>query len=105
MDILTNEYMVRVNVTGSGGRKRVGPRPNAAQRAQIRNAEQAEREQYRRSAERVIQIAMLRHRLKKAQARLAVAQRRRDAAVKIQRIVRKRRKLLRTGDWYDTMEV
>ena len=108
MDILTNEYMVRVNVTGSGGRKRVGPRPNAAQRAQIRNAEQAEREEYRRAAGEVIRAAMLRHRLKKSQATLAGLQaaiRRRDAAVKIQRIVRKRRKLLRTGDWYDTMEV
>ncbi len=108
MDILTNEYMVRVNVTGNGGRKRVGPRPNAAQRAQIRNAEQAEREEYRRAAGEVIRAAMLRHRLKKSQATLAGLQaaiRRRDAAVKIQRIVRKRRKLLRTGDWYDTMEV
>jgi|688.fasta_scaffold739081_2 hypothetical protein len=85
--------MVRVNVTGNGGRKRVGPRPNATQRAQIRHADRAEREGYRRAAENVIQVAMLRHRLRTLQARLAVAQRRRDAAVKIQRLVRQRNAL------------
>ena len=105
--------MVRVNVTKGyvsdhGGRKRVGPRPNAAQRAQIRLADRAERERYRRAAGYVITMAMMRHKLKKNQAKLAGLQlqiRRRDAAVKIQRVVRKRRKLLRTGDWYEPIEV
>ena len=87
------EYMVRVSVTGNGGRKRVGPRPNQAQRAQIRLAERAEREGYRRAAGSVILNAMLRHKLRRLQASLAVAIRRRDSAVKIQRLVRRRNAL------------
>ena len=100
--------MVRVIVTGNGGRKRVAPRPNAAQRAQIRQADRAEREGYRHAAASVIQMAVRRRKLRKLQATLAGLQaaiRRRDAAVKIQRLVRKRRRLLQTGDWYDPIEV
>ena len=68
--------MVRVIVTGNGGRKRVGPRPNAAQRAQIRQADRAEREGYRRAAALVIMKAMLRHKLRRLQANLAALRRR-----------------------------
>ena len=88
--------MVRVIVTGNGGRKRVGPRPNAAQRAQIRHADRAEREGYRRAAASVIQMAVRRRKLRQLQAILATLQaaiRRRDAAVKIQRLVRQRNAL------------
>ena len=78
------------------GRKRVGPRPNAAQRAQIRHADRVEREGYRHAAASVIQMAVRRRKLRKLQATLAGLQaaiRRRDAAVKIQRLVRRRNAL------------
>ena len=85
-----------MNVTGNGGRKRVGPRPNAAQRARIRHADIAERVGHRRAAASVIQMAVRRRKLRQLQATLATLQaaiRRRDAAVKIQRLVRQRNAL------------